>query len=210
MAEAILADCVPRCHEDQEREERSAVQLAFQRERFLFLSFQRLKRQTRGAGLCHWDLGRRMPTTNLSLGCRPCGEFHAGRAVLLVLAQLSFLPFARHDRNFRKSGTGQTPASRSRSRRVGSGKSRRRILKREVTNGYLRGVGRHLGSLARCCTPRRWKRVSPEVSATRTRYLHSIRARSRVRYHYSQEITTLTVIWARQLVSPQPKLGPVP
>ena len=25
-----------------------------------------------------------------------------------------------------------------------------------------------------------------------------------------QEITTLTVIWARQLVSPQPKLGPVP
>ena len=100
MAEAILADCVPRCHEDQEREERSAVQLAFQRERFLFLSFQRLKRQTRGAGLCHWDLGRRMPTTNLSLGCRPCGEFHAGRAVLLVLAQLSFLPFARHDRNF--------------------------------------------------------------------------------------------------------------
>ena len=24
------------------------------------------------------------------------------------------------------------------------------------------------------------------------------------------EITTLTVIWARQLVSPQPKLGPVP
>ena len=24
-----------------------------------------------------------------------------------------------------------------------------------------------------------------------------------------QEITTLTVIWARQLVSPQPKLGPV-
>ena len=83
------------------------------------MSFQRLKRQTRGAGLCHWDLGRRMPTTNLSLGCRPCGEFHAGRAVLLVLAQLSFLPFARHDRNFRKSGTGQTPASRSRSRRVG-------------------------------------------------------------------------------------------
>ena len=25
-----------------------------------------------------------------------------------------------------------------------------------------------------------------------------------------QEITSLTVIWARQLVSPQPKLGPVP
>ena len=25
-----------------------------------------------------------------------------------------------------------------------------------------------------------------------------------------QEVTTLTVIWARQLVSPQPKLGPVP
>ena len=25
-----------------------------------------------------------------------------------------------------------------------------------------------------------------------------------------QEITTVTVIWARQLVSPQPKLGPVP
>ena len=25
-----------------------------------------------------------------------------------------------------------------------------------------------------------------------------------------QEITTFTVIWARQLVSPQPKLGPVP
>ena len=25
-----------------------------------------------------------------------------------------------------------------------------------------------------------------------------------------QEITTRTVIWARQLVSPQPKLGPVP
>ena len=25
-----------------------------------------------------------------------------------------------------------------------------------------------------------------------------------------QEITTLKVIWARQLVSPQPKLGPVP
>jgi len=25
-----------------------------------------------------------------------------------------------------------------------------------------------------------------------------------------QEITTITVIWARQLVSPQPKLGPVP
>ena len=59
----------------------------------VMLAFQRLKRQTRGAGLCHWDLGRRMPTTNLSLGCRPCGEFHAGRAVLLVLAQLSFLPF---------------------------------------------------------------------------------------------------------------------
>ena len=130
-----------------------------------------------------------MPTTNLSLGCRPCGEFHAGRAVLLVLAQLSFLPFARHDRNFRKSGTGQTPASRSRSRRVGSGKSRRRILKREVTNGYLRGVGRHprlAGSLLHTEEVEE-RRVSPEVSATRTRYHHSIRARSRVRYHYSRQ-----------------------
>ena len=29
-------------------------------------------------------------------------------------------------------------------------------------------------------------------------------------FENQQEITTLTVIWARQLVSPQPKLGPVP
>ena len=29
-------------------------------------------------------------------------------------------------------------------------------------------------------------------------------------FENQQEITTITVIWARQLVSPQPKLGPVP
>ena len=29
-------------------------------------------------------------------------------------------------------------------------------------------------------------------------------------FETQQEITTLTVIWARQLLSPQPKLGPVP
>ena len=28
-------------------------------------------------------------------------------------------------------------------------------------------------------------------------------------FETQQEITTLTVIWARQLLSPQPKLGPV-
>ena len=34
--------------------------------------------------------------------------------------------------------------------------------------------------------------------------------RERESFENQQEITTLTVIWARQLVSPQPKLGPVP
>ena len=33
---------------------------------------------------------------------------------------------------------------------------------------------------------------------------------SREIFEDKQEITTLTEIWARQLVSPQPKLGPVP
>ena len=32
----------------------------------------------------------------------------------------------------------------------------------------------------------------------------------RERFLKPNKITTLTVIWARQLVSPQPKLGPVP
>ena len=34
--------------------------------------------------------------------------------------------------------------------------------------------------------------------------------RMREIFEDQQEITTVTVIWARQLVSPQPKLGPVP
>ena len=36
------------------------------------------------------------------------------------------------------------------------------------------------------------------------------REREREILENQQEITTLTVIWAWQLVSPQPKLGPVP
>ena len=43
----------------------------------------------------------------------------------------------------------------------------------------------------------------------RTLFSLSVRAEREI-FEDQQEIKTLTVIWARQLVSPQPKLGPVP
>ena len=59
------------------------------------------------------------------------------------------------------------------------------------------------------CRPR----VHRRVLDTTTRGGRSLPARAQVmreRFLKPNKITTLTVIWARQLVSPQPKLGPVP
>ena len=54
-------------------------------------------------------------------------------------------------------------------------------------------------------------RKGPAVRATRAQ-ADRVRYKAAIReiLENQQEITTLTVIWARQLVSPQPKLGPVP
>ena len=59
--------------------------------------------------------------------------------------------------------------------------------------------------------PSRATRRLASPSQNAVSYIRAARIESeREIFENQQEITTLTVIWARQLVSPQPKLGPVP
>ena len=54
------------------------------------------------------------------------------------------------------------------------------------------------------------ERAESLCNMVRTRHEPPTQIREREILENQQEITTLTVIWTRQLVSPQPKLGPVP
>ena len=60
--------------------------------------------------------------------------------------------------------------------------------------------------VCRVCVVAQW----PSLRLGHVFLLLSIYDSEREIFEDQQEITTLTVIWPRQLVSPQPKLGPVP